>query len=510
MKNFHRERQLAAAQFILIAVLGGLAGPASQSRAFAQSSAPPREKIQLAEGDAAMARGDLVTAQRAYEDSYIDSRQPTVLCLLAAVAERRGAAGHSLAVDLYRRCLGLGAEKLDPKTRAHAEQVIQDSTEDLVELNVRSDVGTVLWIDARLVGSITRGKESILMSPGTHQILARFGKKERTLSVDAKLGMLPGIVFDFREDRTEQFDLLATLLIVSWPDARGNLPAFEPALRSAIDAALLPDGGKLLPPQVLQSLLREPARLAQCAQKVECILTQGKKMGVPYVLQLSMVGSPASASPEATANIEARVSLLDVAVQAESAAENRRCQRCTTAALLAELAAASVQLFQKRQQHGNLELKSTPSPAELRIDGQLRGLTPFDGSLFVGAHTVELSRPHFMSVTQTVTISENGRHRLHPLLELAPLSGGERFMHTGKWVFGALGLAALAAGGGLFAIDGQLLTAENGMPVNRLATQAPGAALLAIGGASVVVSAVLFALDGSLQKARRVSAAPTH
>lgn len=72
-----------------------------------------------------------------------------------------------------------------------------------------------------------------------------------------------------------------------------------------------------------------------------------------------------------------------------------------------------------------------------------------------------------------------------------------RPLRMAKWVLGAAGLAAVLAGATLWGLDGYQscpLAAERRCPL-ELDTQAPGIALVAVGGAALVTSAVLFGID---------------
>lgn len=141
-------------------------------------------------------------------------------------------------------------------------------------------------------------------------------------------------------------------------------------------------------------------------------------------------------------------------------------------------------------------------------DGAVQAVTVPGGEVWVtpGSHRLQLDGvPEVVTVTAAASTSvyappPSPARALAPAVRLRPGIG------VAKWVLGGLGLTALGVGGTLWAVDGYARCPDPalGMPCGEpLATQVPGIALVATGGAMLTVSFVLFGLDARQRAAHR-------
>ena len=92
-------------------------------------------------------------------------------------------------------------------------------------------------------------------------------------------------------------------------------------------------------------------------------------------------------------------------------ASNRETVKRAIANLQARLAASGVQM---------LYVTSDPSDAEVWIDGQLRGRSPFNAALPQGSHLVSVAKSGYRTVTREVILSPERSHEMGLSLQAAP------------------------------------------------------------------------------------------
>ncbi|HVP67568.1 MAG TPA: PEGA domain-containing protein [Anaeromyxobacteraceae bacterium] len=92
-------------------------------------------------------------------------------------------------------------------------------------------------------------------------------------------------------------------------------------------------------------------------------------------------------------------------------AQNRETVQRVIANLQARLAASGVQM---------LYVTSDPSDAEVWIDGQLRGRSPFNAALPQGSHVVSVTKSGYRTVSREVILSPERSHEVGLSLQAAP------------------------------------------------------------------------------------------
>ena len=81
----------------------------------------------------------------------------------------------------------------------------------------------------------------------------------------------------------------------------------------------------------------------------------------------------------------------------------------------------------KRATSGSLEVRSTPSRAQVTIDGKWRGRTPLTLPMAFGSHSVRVVQPGYATATESVTLSANDPERqLSFRLQAAPAAAPPR------------------------------------------------------------------------------------
>lgn len=132
--------------------------------------------------------------------------------------------------------------------------------------------------------------------------------------------------------------------------------------------------------------------------------------------------------------------------------ESRLCERCTNDALVkTALDLAKQVLRTSAVQSGRtlIAVTSVPTGAQIKFDGEPVGTTDAKVPTFPGAHVIEIAKPGFATERRDVTAVQD--ETVEVAIEMrAEGGGGSRLVPA--LVIGA-GVAAIATGGVLFAID---------------------------------------------------------
>jgi len=177
-----------------------------------------------------------------------------------------------------------------------------------------------------------------------------------------------------------------------------------------------------------------------------------------------------------------------------------RCAPCSVDRLRGTLRAVAKRLRTSAQRPGELEVASEPT-AQLSVDGRAIGATPWRGPMAAGHHVVTLEAGG-ARIERDVTVEPGRTAKLSVKLDVAlppvpPARAHGRF-YVVKWVALAAGIAAAGAGAGLWAIDGNPTCSRSGTQLecpHVYDTLPVGAALVGVGGALLVTSVVMLALD---------------
>jgi hypothetical protein len=219
--------------------------------------------------------------------------------------------------------------------------------------------------------------------------------------------------------------------------------------------------------------------------------------------------------------------LFDARQGATLATTEDRCESCTldeaatfadrvAAKLVREVAAAAT------GGSGRFDIRTHPSGARVKIDGNAVGITDGVFGVGPGVHTVALELEGHVLAVRSLRAAAGKTERLEVALEkaggeAAGKVGGEggRAGATGgggavgvlKWVTLGAAVAGIAAGIALVVVDGRegCDRQYDKIACQKLtSTMAPGAALLAVGAAAGVTSGVLFWLDSKTTSGKGV------
>lgn len=179
-------------------------------------------------------------------------------------------------------------------------------------------------------------------------------------------------------------------------------------------------------------------------------------------------------------------------------------QPCGAASVRAAVREAATQLRKGSLKPGTLEVRATP-PAHLVVDGNRVGTTPWRGALPPGDHMVTFEAGG-TKVERDVAVAPGRTAHLEVTLDVptvpAPVAAHPRTrFRVVKWVLFAGALALGGAGAGVWAIDGRGTCA---LPAGQLEcpqvydTIGTGATLVGLGGAFLITSVLMLALDKPL------------
>jgi hypothetical protein len=278
-------------------------------------------------------------------------------------------------------------------------------------------------------------------------------------------------------------------------------PELQRALSEELPRALGAAGFVVKDPREIDLRVAERPELMHCTAG-GCLAEEASFLGVSRLVLPRI--EPTS---DRDGGFTVGVAIYDGAAGREIASVVDRCgggtQICGDATIRLILRRQAARLFEQTGQPGTLDVRATP-PASCSIDGKPVGMTPWHGELRPGDHMVVL---------------ESGAQRVHRDVTIAPgraavievgLAEALRPRHgrfyVVKWLALGAGLAAAGVGAALWGIDGMgtcslMGTAKQCPKVYD--TLPEGAALVGVGGALLITSIIMIAVD----KPRPVEAA---
>lgn len=474
----------------------------SESRPVAvpQSASSSEELIKA--GTRALTGKDYRRAAEAFEAAFLQDYRPVILCHLGRLADSQGR--QVAARDLFQRCLSEVPASFSPELQEIAQSVLSRAAAPAGSISFLSPKGGFLWIDESLTARLpANGRLVLPVAAGKHtlRILLQGAASPQSTEIDIK----PDERLNARCEESG-ISILSpfSVLLILQDEAGAPWQSQDQVQRvwQAIEPAIGQESGALIPFARAQQLDTKAAKTLSCRDQPACQIALGQQAGATHVLAIKTQPSPL-VSPSAPADYRLSSTLLDTRVELPSDTEQASCMGCGEGALLLRLAEIAKRTFLAGLRPiGWLEVR-TPR-AEVTVDGGLRRPTPFRHAVFLGSHTLTISRPYFEQVVALVKVEQEETTAFDPPLVPLPLSRGERAVHVGRWVFGGVGLAMMAIGTGLVLQGDSLL-----LPTNpdeylvRTSSQIPGIALLAGGGAAVGISIALFAADAYYSKRRR-------
>jgi hypothetical protein len=168
------------------------------------------------------------------------------------------------------------------------------------------------------------------------------------------------------------------------------------------------------------------------------------------------------------------VVLVDGKDGAQVATKADACQICGVAEVgdLLDAAAATLRtkLDNLAQGPATLVVASSPPGARVLIDGELKGVTPFDGPVLPGKHVLRISLEGYIAVEREVTFVEGIEETQSFELEKVPSRLPSR---PWGWVSLGVGLAGIATATAFAVIDDEQYAVGNACPQKDAREQCP-------------------------------------
>lgn len=429
---------------------------------------------------------------------------------LLAQAEGRQAA----AQDLMRRFLaevqGTAPEQ-DPAV-AQARRILAEALPLAGEIRLFGARGAQVFADDRLVGTLPLALP-LLCAPGTHKIALEYGKRRLLGKVAVRAGHTAEMRFNGETGAVLVTLPPTVLLVLDAPDGAAAL-----RLEQAAVDMLQAESYGVFRTELALALANKPAA---CLRDLACVSEIAERSGVTYALGLRARAK----GPGDAAEWELAATFLDTSVGSVGAESEKSCAPCSTERAATEAAVLLKQILAQgsARPRGTLSLSSTPQGAEIREEGRLLGVTPYQRAAYAGTHKLLIEREGFEPVSITVNLSPGETAVSEPvlkefpepapaplLLPPAPLPQPparpalERLPRP-RWRLG-LGGALVAVGGGLLLLGISAAASAGGCvepplvaegACRRVFQTAPAAAgLLPTGAVLTVGGLLLLALPG--------------
>lgn len=464
----------------------------------------------------ALSVGNAGHAEEILDRTYRVDPDPSLLYQLGLVAQ---AQGHAVAaLDLYRRYQEIVGPAITPEVRKTIEHFADSLTTPYTVLNVTAPAGMLLCVDDKIVGLLPL-RTSLLLGGGRHRFrLEQRGETYETgiLTIpdgrEAELRLTPG-------SKGTVVALLTVSPIALFEVQPKTLPAptLAAVQRALVDAARKSHLAPL--PQNRLSLLvsKQPA---QCLDTADCLFSVAEQAQARTVLKATI-----QVATDREGSCIAQLEYLDVNAGQITGSRTTDPVVCAGAPLTDALAGAMQQLMMEAdgRARGMVSISSVPEGAQVRIDGLLRGRTPYLKASFSGPHEIvveqELFHPYRTQVEvaagQVAAVQAPLKAMPKPVLPPTVVAGRpfkhiviERQLPRPRW---RLALAGIALGGGAL-MAGFGISA---LPLNDVCSRGPvgggicdasydtagvGGGLLGAGLALSAGGAVLFALPGRKER----------
>lgn len=456
----------------------------------------------------ALATGDLASAERLATSSFRRDPSPDALYLLGrvALAQNRPLAAH----DLMRRYLAdptLDASA-DSAEQRDAADILQKPIPESAQLNILGDREALVFIDGQLVGRLPLSRP-LLISPSPHKVELVRGDRRIEDSVRVPLGRLAELRCDL-SSRTSLLSILPSIVVLPQTVDDGGGQA---ALLRVLQDAMAKERVAPLAADLAFALFGEP-RPGPCDNQRRCTIALAQASEADYLLYPAF---------RKTGNAQTVVmQLVDGQLGEPAASGERTCRGCTAEATAAQVVELFSTLYDqaRKRPRSRLELQTEPSGAQLVLDDEPLGTTPFEGGLFAGTRHLRIKQPGYLEDHRQVTLIDGQTSRLtialQPEPEPAPAALQRVAEPTGpppgkrstlRLVFGAASLAggALLSGYGIsgLALNGRcedLSIVDTTQCPQIYKTGTAGGVLLGLGIALTGTGVLLLALPPAKPK----------
>lgn len=453
---------LAAILSVVVASWASAAGKTQKSRPSTAQIAALRS---LQQGIAAMISRDFTAAEQALTASYRHWPRPEVLYYLGALAL---AEGRTLeAQDLMRRYLSDPQQESAPESpeQKEAERILTLPRPPHGKLQVVGEVGTLVAIDGRLLGSLPLS-QPLLLPPGEHKVSLQVGAEQHEETLTIKLARFVELRYS-AQTQSVVLSVVPVMLLVD--DYQGPIVEAQKQLARAIDNALQAEHfSPLRRAAALESL--GDSSLSGCQDTLPCQAQLAQKNGAEFALRVLVRGG-------SEASRQIGLELLHAAVGELAARTEISCPgECSlpeaTEAFQRALPALIAEA--RRRPWGLLTIDSKPTGAEVWVGEQRLGLTPLELARWTGPLELELRRPGSLAERRKVTIPDGDKValtiELRPEVQRAAALPLLKLVRPPRPRWRYIAGAAIAAGGVILVGVGGSALAANGTCVGAPAT----------------------------------------
>jgi hypothetical protein len=282
----------------------------------------------------------------------------------------------------------------------------------------------------------------------------------------------------------------ATVAIAPVATGQKAAPELQRVFSEELPRALTAVGFQVKEPKEVDLQVAERPEFLRCASG-GCLAEEAAFLRVARLVLPRL-----EVATDAEGGLMVTLVLYDAATRQPAAQSVGRCTNvCTADKLRQTMQTVATELHANATRTGTLEVVAHPH-ARVLVDGRVAGETPWRGELEAGDHVVVLEVSG-ARVQRDVTVAPDRLARVDVDLEAQMATRRPRFRVV-KWIALGAGVAALAIGGGVWSIDGHptcTLTGTARQCPHLYDTLPAGAALVGIGGALLVSSAVMFFFD---------------
>lgn len=356
----------------------------------------------LREGLTALAARDLVTAGQKLSEAYLEAPSLDVLYALGQLALAEGKTLQ--AQDLMRRFLADPLLEATPDSAEYreAERVLTLPQPPSARLDIQGARGTVIKLDGRPIGVLPLAGP-ILAAPGEHKVEILAGEQTLNEKVLLRAGRFSELRYNL-STRACIINVLPGALILL--EAAGLAAAEQRRLREALENAAQKER--------YSPLSASADDKHGCQAQNDCLLNQARKLAAEYIVT--------ARAETKEADWRLTLELFDVEVGASAAVRQSSCAGCSAEQVAAKLSALFAPLLKQAvdRPRGRARLVSDPSGAEVTIDGQPVGVTPYEGPLFIGPHKLRYTRKRFHSESAELVVKDSQTAESHVVLRDLP------------------------------------------------------------------------------------------
>lgn len=346
-----------------------------------QSVADSRVTRLLQAAKKAYDRNGLSESYQYLEEAYRLRSDPEMLFLLGrlAYAERRGIEAH----DLLRR-YKLGAKEPSIEALSVVAKILNEPQPPAGELLFVAETDSLLLVDERIVGTLPL-PAPLLLSAGPHQVVLELAGRRKQQDVDVQSGST--WLLRSKPD-SDDLTLLAAPSVVLLPHHRGVEAEAQQTIEQAVEKAAQTSGHVL---KTKTAALATAPQLAACLDSLLCQEDLGRHNQAEYVVLLHAEHS----GVKEPSDWRLHVSLVDVAVGDHAANSTVRCTQCPAEKAAQQVGQMVSQLLATAEdrQRGQLQVRSTPSRAEVFAGDRKLGITPLSRPVWATRLALQVRYP---------------------------------------------------------------------------------------------------------------------